>query len=225
VKLEYVFSNNALCRQALTHKSAGPENNERLEFMGDAIVNWIIAEAIYLKFPHASEGGMSRLRAQLVRQESLADIARTLNIGDELILGSGELKSGGYRRDSILSDALEALIAAIYLDSQSMEACKRVVLAWFAEKLDKLSLAEESRDSKTQLQECLQSRGYALPIYETIEETGPDNERLFKVRCSAVALQQDAIAEATSKKQAEQKSAALVLAKVLAKLDKQKVKP
>lgn len=225
MKLGYIFLNKTLCQQALTHKSAGSENNERLEFMGDAIVNWIIAEAIYLKFPHASEGGMSRLRAQLVRQESLAEIARFLNIGEQLILGSGELKSGGYRRDSILADALEALIAAIYLDCQSMDTCKRVVLTWFADKLARLSLDEESRDSKTLLQECLQSRGLPLPVYETIEETGPDNERLFKVRCSAVALQQNAIAEAGSKKQAEQKSAALVLAKVLATLEKSKKIP
>jgi len=220
VKLEYVFSDQALCQRAMVHKSAGSENNERLEFLGDAIVNWIIAEAIYLKFPQANEGDMSRLRAQLVRQESLAEIARSLNIGDDLVLGSGEMKSGGYRRDSILADALEALIAAIYLDCHDIATCKRVVLVWFAEKMEKLSLQEESRDCKTQLQECLQSRGYPLPVYETIEEVGPDNARLFKVKCTAVALQQSAIADGGSKKQAEQKSAALVLAKVQEKLRK-----
>jgi ribonuclease III len=225
VKLEYVFSNQALCRQALSHKSAGAENNERLEFLGDAILNWVIAEAVYLKFPHASEGEMSRLRAQLVRQESLADIARTLKIGEHLILGSGELKSGGYRRDSILSDALEALVAAIYLDSESMDACQRVVLAWFAGKLEKLSLDEESRDNKTLLQEWLQSRALSLPVYEVVEETGPDNARLFKVRCAIPTPRQSAVAEGGSKKQAEQKSAALVLAKLQDTLQQQKEKP
>ena len=220
MKLEYIFSNPTLSRRALTHKSIGSENNERLEFLGDSIVNCIIAEAIYLKFPQASEGEMSRLRAQLVRQETLADVARSLRLGDDLILGSGELKSGGHRRDSILSDALEALIAAVYLDSQSMETCKAVVLAWFAEKLEKLSLDDEHRDDKTRLQECMQARGLSLPIYEVIEETGADNARVFTVKCTVVALAESAIAKGDSKKQAEQKSAALVLVNVLAKLKK-----
>lgn len=225
MKLDYIFSNPALFRQALAHKSAGAENNERLEFLGDAILNWMIAEAVYHKFPRASEGEMSRLRAQLVRQESLADIARQLQLGEQLILGSGELKSGGHRRDSILADALEALIAAIYQDSQSMESCRRVVLGWFADKLDKLSLVEESRDHKTQLQELLQARGLALPSYDVVDETGPDNERLFKVKCQVSALQQQAVAAGSSKKQAEQKAAALVLDKVQTMLQKQKGKP
>lgn len=222
MKLEYVFSSQTLFRQALVHKSAGVENNERLEFLGDAILNAIIAEAVYLKFPHANEGEMSRLRAQLVRQESLAEIARLLKLGEQLILGSGELKSGGHRRDSILSDAVEALIAAIYLDSGSVETCKAVVLTWFAVKLEGLSLTEESRDHKTQLQELLQARGLSLPNYVVVEETGPDNDRLFTVKCTVTSLQQQALAEAGSKKQAEQKSAALVLAKVQAMLQPQK---
>ena len=224
MKLDYVFTHTALLRQALAHKSAGAENNERLEFLGDAILNWVIAEAIYHKFPHANEGEMSRLRAQLVRQESLADIARSLKLGEQLILGSGELKSGGHRRDSILADALEALIAAIYQDSQSMETCRRIVLDWFASKLDNLSLVDESRDHKTQLQEWLQARGLALPTYEVVEESGPDNERLFKVKCRVAAMQQHAVAEAGSKKQAEQKSAALVLAQLQSTLS-QKQQP
>jgi len=214
VKLGYVFSSELLYQQALTHKSAGSGNNERLEFLGDAIVNWIIADLLYIKFPQATEGDLSRLRAQLVRQESLAGIARALNIGDHLILGSGELKSGGYRRDSILSDALEALIAAIYLDSGSIEICKKEVSVWFAEGLDKLSLEQDHRDYKTQLQEWLQSRHLSLPAYEIVQETGADNERSFSVRCVVVELDTNAVADGDSKKQAEQKAAALVLDKL-----------
>ena len=217
MKLGYSFSNQLLYQQALTHKSAGSQNNERLEFLGDAIANWIIADLLYLKFPQASEGDMSRLRAQLVRQESLAEIARTLDLGEQLMLGSGELKSGGYRRDSILSDALEALIAAIYLDSGSVDVCKKEVLTWFAEKLDRLSLDQEYRDYKTQLQEWLQSRHFSLPVYEILEETGADNERLFKVKCTTTALKESATAEGDSKKQAEQKAAGLVLDKLVGK--------
>jgi len=211
VKPKYIFLDKALHQRAFTHKSAGVNNNERLEFLGDAIVNCIIAEAIYHKFPGASEGSMSRLRAQLVKQESLADIARELNLGEQLILGSGELKSGGYRRESILSDTLEALIAAIYLDSASMDACKQEVLFWFDDKIKKLSLDEEYRDFKTQLQEWLQSRKYPVPSYDVLEETGADNERMYKVRCSCQASKDIAIAEAGSKKQAEQNAAALLL--------------
>ena len=214
MKLEYAFSNQLLYKQALTHKSAGSANNERLEFLGDAIVNGIVAELLYHQFPRATEGEMSRLRAQLVRQESLAGIARALKLGDQLILGSGELKSGGYRRDSILSDALEALIAAIYLDSGSMDACKKEVSRWFAQRLDELSLDQEHRDCKTQLQEWLQSRQLALPTYEVVGETGADNERSFSVQCAVIGLGVSAVADGDSKKQAEQKAAALVLDKL-----------
>lgn len=215
MRLEYSFSNQALFQQALTHKSAGAKNNERLEFLGDAIVNCIVADLLYGKFPHATEGDMSRLRSQLVRQESLAGIARMLDLGERLILGSGELKSGGFRRDSILSDALEALVAAIYLDSGSIEICKKEVSAWFAGKLDTLSLGQEHRDYKTQLQEWLQSRRLSLPAYDVVEETGADNERLFKVKCTVAERGTSAVAEGDSKKQAEQKAAALVLGKLV----------
>ncbi len=213
--LEYNFSDKTLFKRALTHKSAGTDNNERLEFLGDAIVNWIIAEALYLKFPEATEGDLSRLRAQLVKQASLADLARALCLGEQLILGSGELKSGGYRRDSILSDALEALIAAVYFDSGDINVCKKEVLRWFAEKLDKQSLDQEYRDYKTQLQEWLQSRHLPLPVYEVLEETGADNERLFKMSCAVKKLKVSVTAEGDSKKQAEQKAAALLLDKLL----------
>jgi ribonuclease-3 len=213
VKLDYLFSDQHLYRLALTHKSVGAVNNERLEFLGDGILNFIIAEAIYHRFPDASEGDMTRLRAELVRQETLADIARALGLGDQLLLGSGEMKSGGHRRDSILADALEALVAAIYLDSH-LEACKSVVHTWFADKLEQLSLDGDHRDNKTRLQEWLQARQFALPCYTVVEESGADNERVFKVQCMVVNMKESVVAEGLSKKQAEQMAAGLLLEKI-----------
>ena len=211
MKLEYTFFSPALFQQALRHKSAGSGNNERLEFLGDAIVNFIIADVLYHRFTHATEGQLSRLRSQLVKQESLADIARRLNLGEQLILGAGEMKSGGHRRESLLSDALEALIAAIYLDSDFI-TCKQVVLPWFAEKIEGLTLEEEYKDYKTQLQEWLQSRQRPLPIYKTVEETGADNNRHFIVQCEIKRCDQNFIGQGSSKKQAEQEAAASALA-------------
>jgi len=184
-----------------------------LEFLGDAIVKLMVAEEVFRKFPDASEGQLSRLRAELVRQESLADIARQLSLGEKLILGAGEMKSGARDRDSILSDALEALIAAIYLDSD-MNSCKQAVLSWFTDKLAGLSLEDEYKDAKTSLQEWLQARNMALPSYEVLNESGPDNQRTFRMRCRIEALQQEAIAEGASKKQAEFKVAEKLLQQI-----------
>lgn len=210
LKTGYLFCRQALLRQALTHRSAGAGNNERLEFLGDAIVNLIIAEAVFQKFPDASEGQLSRLRAELVRQESLAQIARQLSLGEQLILGSGEMKSGARHRDSILSDALEALVAAIYMDSD-MEQCKKIVLPWFFDKLAGLLPDDEYKDAKTSLQEWLQARNISLPTYRLLEESGPDNQRTFRMCCRVDALQQEVIADGGSKKQAELKAAAELL--------------
>jgi ribonuclease-3 len=217
VKPGYHFSDQCLYQRALTHKSAGAGNNERLEFLGDAILNFIIAEAIYHRFPDASEGEMTRLRALLVRQESLADIARNLNLGEQLSLGSGEMKSGGHRRESILADALEALVAAIYLDSdRKLETCKNVVHTWFSDRLEQLSLGGDHRDNKTRLQEWLQARQLALPCYTVMEESGADNERVFKVQCLVADMKESVVAEGLSKKQAEQMAAGLLLEKIAA---------
>lgn len=210
MKIKYSFYRPELQKQALTHRSAGAKNYERLEFLGDAIVNFIIAEAICQQFPSAPEGQLSLLRAQLVKQESLAEIARQLSLGEQLILGSGEMKSGARHRDSILSDALEALVAAIYLDSD-MEQCKQNVLPWFANKLAALSLEDENKDAKTALQEWLQARNLALPVYHLLEESGPDNQRTFRMCCRVETLQQEAVADGGSKKQAELKAAAELL--------------
>lgn len=210
LKLSYEFHDTILRDQALTHRSAAAQNNERLEFLGDSIVNYLVAETIFQLFPGATEGQFSRLRAQMVRQESLAEVARQLDLGAHLILGAGEMKSGARRRDSLLSDALEALIAAIYLDSD-MATCKRVVMPWFSVRLSTLTLEEDYKDAKTLLQEWLQARNHSLPRYELLEERGPDNQRIFRISCRVEALDLEAVAESSSKKQAELKAAAQLL--------------
>lgn len=210
MKLSYCFTDPALHRQALTHRSAAAVNNERLEFLGDALLNGLIAEAVFREFPEATEGEMSRLRAALVRQESLAAIARELQLGEQLVLGPGELKSGGHRRDSILADALEALVAAIYLDS-NLEVCRTTVMPWFASKLAVLSPAGEQRDAKTRLQEWLQSRRKALPAYDLVNESGAGHERAFTVMCRVPAYALEALGEGSSRKQAEQLAASGII--------------
>ena len=161
-KLGYSFRDKELMLLALTHRSYSGRNNERLEFLGDAILNFIAGEALFERFPLAREGQLSRLRARLVKGETLAVLARGFELGDFLRLGSGELKSGGFRRESILADALEALIGAIYLDA-GMEAARERVLAWLADEMTNLTLVDTNKDPKTRLQEFLQSRGGELP--------------------------------------------------------------
>jgi len=213
LKIHHIFNQKKLQQQALTHRSAGLENNERLEFLGDAIVNLFMAEAVFQRFPAASEGQLSRLRAELVRQESLAEIARRLSLGEQLILGAGEVKSGARHRDSILSDALEALVAAIYLDTD-MEHCKKIVSPWFADKLAGLSPDDEYKDAKTSLQEWLQAKNIPLPTYRLLDESGPDNQRTFRMCCRVDTLQQEVIADGSSKKQAELRAAEKLLSQL-----------
>ncbi|HBC52132.1 MAG TPA: ribonuclease III, partial [Stenotrophomonas maltophilia] len=154
----HAFSDPALLKQALTHRSAGAPHNERLEFLGDSIVNMMAAEALYRRWPKADEGAMTRARAELVREGALAAIARTLQLGERLTLGPGEMKSGGHRRDSILADAVEAVVAAIYLDA-GFEACRAVVLPWFSASIEALPASgRPEKDPKTRLQEWLQAR-------------------------------------------------------------------
>jgi len=206
LKLDYSFKIEQLKTQALTHKSAGKDNNERLEFLGDSLVNLFIAEAVYTAFPDASEGQLSRLRSSMVKKETLADVARELSLGAALQLGSGELKSGGFRRDSILADALESLIAAIYLDSD-FETCRKEVLRWFEAKLKTLSLEAEQKDNKTRLQEYLQSQGKSLPLYELSEAVGKDHDRAFVVQCKIEGVSVQLLGKGSSKKAAEQDAA------------------
>lgn len=182
-RLGHQFGDLELASLALTHRSFGGCNNERLEFLGDSIVNFVIAEALFERFPQAKEGQMSRLRASLVRGVTLAEIAREFGLGDYLLLGSGELKSGGFRRESILADTLEALIGAIYLDG-GMDVCRARIRDWFANRLGALSLGEQSgKDPKTRLQEYLQSRHQPLPHYELVKVEGKAHDQTFTVQC------------------------------------------
>jgi ribonuclease-3 len=209
-QLGYQFSDPDLLTLALTHRSVARRNNERLEFLGDSIVNHVIAESLYQQFPQAREGEMSRLRASLVKGETLAEVARDLNIGEHLILGSGERKSGGHRRSSILADTLEAISGAILLDSD-YETCKQAILPWFAQRLAALSTDDESKDAKTRLQEFLQGRGLALPSYELKGVSGEDHQQIITVICkvSKPALSCDGVAG--SRRKAEQAAAESVL--------------
>jgi ribonuclease III len=208
------FADVDLLARALTHRSAGSRNYERLEFLGDALLNMIIAEALFQRLPRADEGMLTRARATLVRESSLAAIARELGLGDHLQLGPGELKSGGYRRESILADALEGLVAAVYLDA-GFEACRALVLRWFASVLEQAPERIRDKDPKTRLQEVLQAGRQALPVYELVDTEGDDHCKIFHVRC----LLADPVLECTgrggSRREAEQAAAAAALQSLL----------
>lgn len=209
-KLGYRFKDVGLLSLALTHRSAGALNNERLEFLGDSILNFIIAEALFERFEQAREGQLSRLRSQLVKGETLAQIAREFALGDYLNLGEGERKSGGRERDSILADSLEALIGAIYCDSD-MHTCRRQVRDWYAARLAALSLHSHSKDSKTRLQEYMQKQGAPLPEYEVVAEEGEAHARLFTISCRVSMLPAAVSAQASSRREAEKLAATAVL--------------
>ncbi len=204
-RLALSFNQPCLLRQALTHRSASGQNNERLEFLGDSLLNFIIAEALYQAHGRWPEGDLSRLRAHLVKGDTLAEIAREIGLSDYLILGGGELKRGGYRRDSILADAVEAIIAATYLD-QGIEACRRLVLQLFEKRLDAIDPKKVGKDPKTRLQEWLQKRKLSLPKYEVLNITGPAHNQTFEVACQ-VEGQPPFTAEAGSRRKAEQRAA------------------
>ena len=210
-KLGYTFRDQELMLLALTHRSFAGRNNERLEFLGDAILNFIAGEALFERFPQAREGQLSRLRARLVKGETLAVLARGFDLGEYLRLGSGELKSGGFRRESILADALEALIGAIYLDA-GMEAARERVLAWLSSEIKDLTLVDTNKDPKTRLQEFLQSRGGELPQYEVVDIQGEPHCRTFFVQCSIALLSDTTQGQGASRRIAEQVAAAAALA-------------
>jgi len=212
--LGYQFNDEALLDRALTHRSlSGIKNNERLEFLGDSILNFIIGEAIYKQFPKAKEGQLSSLRASLVNGVTLAEMAREFNLSEFLKLGPGELKSGGRRRESILEDAVEALIGAIYNDS-GFERCRHVVLAWFKTRLDELSLDINVKDNKTRLQEYLQSHKLPLPHYEIMAIEGKSHSQLFKICCSIDTVETSFYGTGQSRRQAEQVAAGMALADI-----------
>ncbi len=205
-RLGHPFTDRALLELALTHRSHGQDNNERLEFLGDSVLNFVIAEALYQQFPKAREGQLSRLRARQVKGVTLAEVARELKIGDHLRLGSGEMKSGGHRRDSILADALEAIIGAIYMDA-GLEATRERILAWFGERQTRLTLTDTQKDPKTRLQEYLQSRQLALPRYEVIHIEGEAHAQVFTVECGVDQLDYRPLGVGSSRRLAEQQAA------------------
>ncbi|SFQ34089.1 ribonuclease-3 [Geopseudomonas sagittaria] len=209
-QLGYKFQDPDLMILALTHRSFAGRNNERLEFLGDAILNFVVGEALFKRFPQAREGQLSRLRARLVKGETLARLALVFELGEYLRLGSGELKSGGFRRESILADATEALIGAIYLDT-GMEAARDRVLAWLAPYFDELTLVDTNKDPKTRLQEFLQSRGCELPRYDVVDIQGEPHCRTFFVECEIALLNQKTRGQGASRRIAEQVAAAAAL--------------
>lgn len=207
----HVFADPALLAQALTHRSAGSPNNERLEFLGDALVNQFVAEALYRHWPKADEGALTRARAELVRESALAGIARRLDIGPRLVMGPGEMKTGGHRRDSILADAVEAIVAAIYLDA-GFDACRATVLPWFAPLIDALPPPNKvGKDAKTRLQEWLQGKQQPLPVYALLHEGGEDHARIFRVSCSLAHPELQTEGEGSSRRAAEQVAAGAML--------------
>jgi ribonuclease-3 len=210
----YQFKHRELLEQALTHRSfSRSANNERLEFLGDSVLNLIISNFIYGRFESASEGRLSRIRASLVKQETLAGVAREIGLGDHILLGGGELKSGGFRRDSILSDALEALIAAIYLDSDYAQA-EKTVLHLFDNLLQAVDVGSSLKDPKTQLQEYLQGRQKPLPLYEVIQTNGKSHDQVFTVSCELSDLGLQSEGKGSSRKKAEQQAAHNLLHKL-----------
>jgi len=213
-RISHRFGRPELLAQALTHRSAGAPHNERLEFLGDALVNLFVAEALYTRWPKADEGALTRARAELVRESALAPIARALELGGRLTLGPGEMKSGGHRRDSILADALEALVAAIYLDA-GFETCRAAVMPWFEAAMDALPPPHKvGKDAKTRLQEWLQGRQKPLPVYRLVEETGEDHAKTFRVSCTLAQPELVTEGEGNSRRGAEQAAAEAAMAAI-----------
>jgi len=212
-QLGYTFQQSELLDRALSHRSVGSNNNERLEFLGDSILSYVISVELFQRFPEVDEGGLSRLRASLVKGDTLAELARQLSLGDYLRLGPGELKSGGFRRSSILADAFEALLGAIYLDSD-IATVQGVILQQFVERLDAVNPATALKDPKTRLQEYLQSRQLPLPDYEVTQITGKAHAQTFTVSCRIDGLDKAVVAEGSSRRKAEQQAAKLILDKL-----------
>jgi ribonuclease-3 len=215
--IQYQFEDITLLKQALTHRSAHHKHNERLEFLGDAILGSVIATALYLKFPKADEGKLSRLRAFLVKEKALSELANELDFSQFLTLGSGELKSGGFRRDSILSDTFEAVIGAVLLDS-NYEIAQQYILTLYKNKLANLSLEKAQKDPKTRLQEWLQARNHQIPIYEVVRSTGKDHAKKYWVSCVIGYQQIEVEGLGESRRKAEQDAATKAIDKI--QLDK-----
>ena len=209
-QLGYTFRQPDLLRQALTHRSARSSHNERLEFVGDAVLNCVIGVALFERFRALPEGDLSRVRAALVNQDTLARVARTLGLGKEIELGEGELKSGGADRPSILADALEAVFGAVFLDG-GFDAARAAIVTCFGEVLSEADPAALAKDPKTRLQEWLQGRGHPLPAYTVLEVSGEPHEQSFRVRCDVPGLGLAAVADGSSRRRAEQEAAQRIL--------------
>ena len=208
--LEVEFSDQKLLETALTHRSANRTNNERLEYLGDAVLGLIVAETLYEMYPGASDGKLSRYRSSLVKGDMLAKIAREIGLGEYLRLGSGELKSGGFRRSSILADALESVIGAIYLD-QGLETARATVERLYGDRISLLGDKKEHKDPKTRLQEYLQARQWVLPVYSVVETFGEPHEQRFVVKCHLADRKLVEHGEGTSRRRAEQDAAEKML--------------
>lgn len=208
--LGYEFSNIELLKQALTHRSAANKHNERLEFLGDSILSIVISDALYHQFPKGTEGDLSRMRATLVRGDTLTIIAKEFKLGDYLNLGPGELKSGGFRRESILADAVEAIIGAIYLDS-GIETITSLLLTWYKQRLAEIKPGVNQKDAKTQLQEHLQGFKKPLPEYKVVSIEGEAHDQTFTVECRIDGLKETKIGVGSSRRKAEQLAAAQIL--------------
>ena len=209
--LDYKFNDKRLLEQSLTHRSAPGENNERLEFLGDAVLDFVISEVVFRMHPLAPEGDLSRLRASLVKDVTLAAVAADLGLGEHLILGSGERKTGGHRRDSILADALEAIFGAVYLDA-GFDAASKLIERTFGARLQNFPDADDLRDPKTRLQEWLQARQMGLPNYELVQVTGQAHRQVFEVSCSVNGMEISTLGSGTTRRNAEQQAADSMLA-------------
>jgi ribonuclease-3 len=214
--LQYRFNDVELFQLALTHRSARKQNNERLEFLGDAVLDVVVSEVVYRARPEASEGDLSKLRASLVKAASLARLALQLGLGDYLILGSGEKKSGGHRRESILADSMEALFGAVFLDG-GIEAATTIINRVFHDRYETLPDEKDLRDPKTRLQEWLQARKMSLPEYELVDESGKDHKKQFSVACTVTEISAVTEGTSTTRRKAEQKAARAMLEKLAEK--------
>lgn len=213
-KLSYQFKNPELLEDALSHRSfRGNKNNERLEYLGDAVLNFVIAAALFRQNSKAREGELSRLRANLVRGETLTNLAREFELGKYLRLGAGELKTGGAQRRSILADGMEAVVGAIYLDG-GFQACEACILCWYENRLENVEAIPDLKDPKTRLQERLQAKKLALPVYTILALEGPAHQQSFKVECQLQGLPNKAIGIGSSRRRAEQKAAEKILAEL-----------
>lgn len=211
--IEYEFEDDNLLTEALTHRSVGSINNERLEFLGDSILNFVVAEQLFTQLPNSREGDLSRLRAAVVKKESLVEIAKTLKLGDYLSLGSGELKSGGFRRESILADAVEAVIGAVLKDG-GYETAKALIIHLCDTKIKQTIAEGPEKDAKTRLQEYLQSRRHRLPDYQVTDITGKAHQQTFSVTCLLKELNITTQGEGRSRRIAEQQAAEKALASI-----------